>query len=344
MSELRRTARLLVLAFLALAAVADSALPHPTATIAAGGTVTDPQGDAAGGGPDIAAFSVCHTATELQLDVDLFTPREDVASVVIDLDVDQNPNTGTQGFEFLVFTVGQPSHATVLDLATNQVAGVATVTYGATSVMLRVPLSAIGGDDGVLDALAQVGGVSGNALVISDRAPDASLLTSVACGGVATTTTLPTSSSTTLPTGRCTGDEQCEDGDACKGATTCDLQTGTCRAGTPLQGKDDLLCQLRAIEDAITAAGGSSIAGGARRQLLKKVRSTSSKAQGAFAADEAGNAKKRHRLAAGARRALSQFVAKVGVLRRKGRIDGALTEMIERGARSASDALSSLGL
>ncbi len=155
-----RTARLLVLALLAGAAVAGAALPDPTT--AGGGTVTDPQGDAVGAGPDIAAFSVCHTATELQLDVNLFTPWGNDKGVVIDLDVDQNSNTGLQGFEFLVFTFGQQEHAGVLNLTTNHVTGVATVTYGATSVMLRFPLSAIGGDDGVLDALAQVGGVSGS--------------------------------------------------------------------------------------------------------------------------------------------------------------------------------------
>ncbi|TMA91591.1 MAG: hypothetical protein E6J77_06160 [Deltaproteobacteria bacterium] len=338
-----RTARLLVLALLAGAAVAGAALPDPTT--AGGGTVTDPQGDAVGAGPDIAAFSVCHTATELQLDVNLFTPWGNDKGVVIDLDVDQNSNTGLQGFEFLVFTFGQQEHAGVLNLTTNHVTGVATVTYGATSVMLRFPLSAIGGDDGVLDALAQVGGASGSTLLISDRAPDASLLASVACGGpVPTTTTLPTTSTTTLPTGSCTGDEQCEDGDACNGVATCDLRSGTCRAGAPLQGKDDLLCQLRAIEDAIMAAGGSSVAAGAQRHLLNKVRAISSKTQGAFAADEAGNAKKRHRLAVGTGKALAQLVVKVGVLRRKGRIDGVLAEMIERRARSASDALSGLGL
>ena len=99
---------------------------------------------------------------------------------------------------------------------------------------MRFPLSAIGGDDGVLDALAQVGGVSGSTLLISDRAPDASLLASVACGGpVPTTTTLPTTSTTTLPTGSCTGDEQCEDGDACNGVESCD-GAGSCAPGTPL--------------------------------------------------------------------------------------------------------------
>ena len=87
-----RTARLLVLALLAGAAVAGAALPDPTT--AGGGTVTDPQGDAVGAGPDIAAFSVCHTATELQLDVNLFTPWGNDKGVVIDLDVDQNSNTG----------------------------------------------------------------------------------------------------------------------------------------------------------------------------------------------------------------------------------------------------------
>ena len=108
-----RTARLLVLALLAGAAVAGAALPDPTT--AGGGTVTDPQGDAVGAGPDIAAFSVCHTATELQLDVNLFTPWGNDKGVVIDLDVDQNSNTGLQGFEFLVSTFGQQEHAGVLN-------------------------------------------------------------------------------------------------------------------------------------------------------------------------------------------------------------------------------------
>src|SRR5205814_10501473 len=83
-------------------AIADSdtaptATPHSFPTRRSsdlGGTVTDPQGDAVGAGPDIAAFSVCHTATELQLDVNLFTPWGNDKGVVIDLDVDQNSNTG----------------------------------------------------------------------------------------------------------------------------------------------------------------------------------------------------------------------------------------------------------
>jgi len=68
-----RSTGLLVVLALAVSAVVASPLLVESAI--PGGTVTDPQGDASGGGPDIASFSVCYTATELQLALtSLFSP------------------------------------------------------------------------------------------------------------------------------------------------------------------------------------------------------------------------------------------------------------------------------
>ena len=50
----------------ALALAVSGVLASPLLVVSAipGGTVTDPQGDAIGGGPDIASFSACHTETD----------------------------------------------------------------------------------------------------------------------------------------------------------------------------------------------------------------------------------------------------------------------------------------
>ena len=207
----------------ALALAVSGVLASPLLVVSAipGGTVTDPQGDAIGGGPDIASFSACHTETDLELEVNLFTPWSDETAVFVELDVDQNPNTGTpsvraQGIDFLVSAIGHQSVAAVLNLATSQVIG-GSVTVGPTSVSIRLPLSAIGGDDGVVDTIALAGALDGsNVLPISDQAPNAGLLTSVTCDGPVPTTTIPSTSTTsTLPAGGCTSNSECDDGNPC---------------------------------------------------------------------------------------------------------------------------------
>jgi len=42
----------------------------------------------------------------------------------------------------------------------------------------------------------------------------------------------------------CTGDAECDDGDVCNGAETCNMGTGTCEAGTPLDCDDGDLCTV----------------------------------------------------------------------------------------------------
>ncbi len=42
----------------------------------------------------------------------------------------------------------------------------------------------------------------------------------------------------------CTSDPDCDDGDACNGAETCDSQTGECNAGTPMTCDDGLVCTV----------------------------------------------------------------------------------------------------
>ena len=44
------------------------------------------------------------------------------------------------------------------------------------------------------------------------------------------------------PTAGCTTDAQCDDGDACNGAETCDIPSSTCQAGTPLSCDDGVFC------------------------------------------------------------------------------------------------------
>src|SRR5207247_10667463 len=93
----------------------------------------------------------------------------------------------------------------------------ASFSVGATSISIRVPLSTIGGDDGVVDAIALAGALDGtDVLPISDQAPDGDLLTSGTCGGSVPTTPLPsTRTTTTLPAGGCTDDRECDDGKCC---------------------------------------------------------------------------------------------------------------------------------
>jgi hypothetical protein len=279
-----------------------------------GGTVTDPQGDAIGGGPDIASFSVCYTATDLQLSVDLFTPWDNDTAVVFDLNVDQDPNTGTQGFEFLVSAIGQQRAATVFNIGESYVTGVGTATYGASSVMVRVPLSAIGGDDGVLDALAQVGARSGSVITISDLTPDAGGLTSVACAGsVVTSTTLPTTT-TTLPAGRCTSDSECDDGNPC---TRVQCAGGQC-VNHPLGGGAGAECEVAQAAAAVCSAKLQSTI----TQKLAKARAAIGRAATATTAKKKAKAKT---AASAAVRAIARKVAKFAA---KGKISVACAQQI----------------
>jgi len=126
------------------------------------------------------------------------------------------PEVGAQGVDFLVSAIGHQDLAAVLNLATSQVI-LGSATVGATSVSIRLPLSAIGGDDGVVDAIALAGALDGsNVVPIFDQAPNAGLLTSVTCDGPVPTTTMPsTSTTTTLPPGGCTSNGECDDGNPC---------------------------------------------------------------------------------------------------------------------------------
>ncbi len=133
-------------------------------------SVTDPIGDTLAAGPDITKFSAERTETDLIITLTLDSGPANQISAIIEIDVDQNPNTGTAsiistfspyssdglGAECFVFIApGIPPTAALVDypfFATD----VLTVNDTPNSLTVTVPLSVIG-DDGYVNMAAFVG-------------------------------------------------------------------------------------------------------------------------------------------------------------------------------------------
>ena len=309
----RRTLLVALGAVCVSAQIAASAIP--------GGMVTDAEGDALGGGPDIAWFATCYTDTELELDVSLFTPWSDQTALFVELDVDRNPKTGvpgvgSQGVDFMVSTVGHQSRAVVLNLVTNQ--GItAPLTLGSASVSIRVPLAAIGGGDGIVDADALVGAPNGTAVVpISDKAPDAGQLTSTACAGfVPTTTIAPTTTSTTIADSTCTSDPECDDGNPCA-EHRC---TGGQCVSHPVGGAAGADCEL-------TQAGGAICSPKLQRTMKRKLAKARTAIDRAAAAASAKKKEKAKSVASAAVRAIAKKAAHLAA---DGRLSDACARQID---------------
>jgi hypothetical protein len=254
--------------------------------------------------------------------------------VFVELDVDQNPNTGApgvggQGFDFLVSTFGQQEVAPVLNLVTSQVS-VGSVTLGATSVSIRVPLSVIGGDDGVVDAIALAGALNGtNVVPISDQAPDVGLLTSVSCDGAVPTTTIPsTSTTTTLPAGGCTSDSECDDRNPC----TADQCAGGRCVSRALGGGAGAECEITQAAGAVCSVKLQ----GTVNQKLAKARAAIGRAI------RATKAKKKARAKAAASSAVRAIAKKAARLAGKDKITPACAQQIAETVQRLQQAIEAI--
>lgn len=149
--------------------------------------LTDPAGDAVAtfgsGGPlhDIAALDFNAIGGDLYISLWFHTPvvapSADPGGIVgyIELDTDQSAATGrapTQnvigggfdplplGIDYVVDLFSEASHpgeVDILDGNTSAIIGTVFAFYGASSIDLTIPLSMLGGDDGVMNATAIVG-------------------------------------------------------------------------------------------------------------------------------------------------------------------------------------------
>jgi hypothetical protein len=177
----------------------ESAFPRSHGT-----TTSDPTGDTYGYWAvqhDITSFSACYTATQLIITVEFAGPISAYDSGLpnavdgyIDFDTDQNPATGmssnvdfyspyTSGLGVDYFVSLDYSSATgdtpVSDDTGTEV-GRAPVSFTSNSFTVRVPLSLIGGDDGIVDTATVVGTV----LEPTDACPNGGYITSSSAGQV----------------------------------------------------------------------------------------------------------------------------------------------------------------
>ncbi len=169
-------------------------------------TVSDPVGDTFGSGPiqhDIIEFTASYTGDDVFLELvfnDPISPPDgdgppDALVGGIDMDVDQNPNTGSGslGDEFCPDPIGigaeyqlslfdydpQTGQTVLYDLATGPVGNV-DLTFTSNSVSAFVPLDLLG-DDGILDTATVIGTI----MEPTDCAPNGGFITTSA-GGVPT--------------------------------------------------------------------------------------------------------------------------------------------------------------
>jgi hypothetical protein len=170
-----------------------------------GTTTTDPTGDTYGIGAvqhDITSFSAYYTATELMVTVEFagtISPSDsglpNAIFGYIDFDTDQNPATGMMsnvdawspyttglGVDYFV-DLGGYSSATgdtpMLDDTWTEV-GRAPVSFTSNSFTVTVPLSLIGGDDGIVDTAT----VLGTYYEPTDACPNGGYITSSPAGQV----------------------------------------------------------------------------------------------------------------------------------------------------------------
>lgn len=177
----------------------------PTEPVPAGGPATrastsDPIGDTFGSlSPqlDISAFSASTDGSDLSLGLDFATPitpadsgQPDALFGFIDVDTDQNPTSGVVsaedvfcpqpsglGVEFVV-DLGAYDSMTgtvgVYDSSSMMLVGSAPTVFGPTSVSVTVPLSLLGGSDGIDDVATVIGTMPEP----TDCAPNGGALTS----------------------------------------------------------------------------------------------------------------------------------------------------------------------
>ena len=148
-------------------------------------TASDPVGDTFGTGSpqlDITSLSAIFGGGFLEISATFATPisapNSDAANAVvgfIDIDTDQNGNTGRisnvdafnndsagLGNEFFVdlFDATADGRVTLVNDNTQQEVALVPVTVTATSFTVRIPLSALGGDDGRVDTAILIGTVA----------------------------------------------------------------------------------------------------------------------------------------------------------------------------------------
>ncbi|HEY5648749.1 MAG TPA: CFI-box-CTERM domain-containing protein [Nitrospiria bacterium] len=162
-------------------------------------TVSDPAGDAFGGGPDIIKATATATPSVLTVSLDFLTPVTPAGSGgiddllgFIDLDTDQDSATGAAfpwdglrlpdptgiGPEYTVdLGTYDPVTGTadVLNALTRAPVGEATVIFSGLLVTVEVPLSVIGDDDGLMNIAILVGNPD---FPVTDFVPDRGFLES----------------------------------------------------------------------------------------------------------------------------------------------------------------------
>lgn len=175
---------------------AAGAAPRP---VVAQATVADPAFDTFGDGTvqiDLVSFAAGVEGPDLVLEVAFIAPvafpgtgGDDALTGYVDLDVDQDGNTGNQGFvdgfspyfsglgiEYYV-ELGSYDSGTmdVIDDSDGSIAGQATATFsgGDTMLEIRVPLTVIADDGAVHTAL-----IVGTAIEPTDAAPNGGLISS----------------------------------------------------------------------------------------------------------------------------------------------------------------------
>lgn len=158
--------------------VAANATTEVTISYAhAGSTMTDPAGDAAGGGPAAYVYDVVEVATrlvggELVLTITLIESQDDLDFFVgvVELDADQDTNTGGPsealdlcwldvpfGVEYSLWFDATEDQADIVDHEGATV-GAAGVSTDANSLSLTIPLAAID-SDGRVNVVTTVGNV-----------------------------------------------------------------------------------------------------------------------------------------------------------------------------------------
>lgn len=147
--------------------------------------ILDPQGDAValfgipGPVPDLKSMEHSVIGPDLYVRLDFFNPIAAPSAVLpnsvvgyIEFDTDQNNLTGTLpeqffwgfptpyfGIDYYVDLFTEEDHAGTVEIldAFDVVTGTADITYGADFLELLIPLTHLGGDDGMLDATALIG-------------------------------------------------------------------------------------------------------------------------------------------------------------------------------------------
>jgi uncharacterized delta-60 repeat protein len=129
-------------------------------TAVAFGSISDPAGDATGSGPDITSASIGVSSSAVATFTVNFAPGTPLGTVFVDflLDTDQNPTTGYAGVDSAHNDASLIGADFILTIYGSNFQASATVgsssfpvTYAGNSVQVMVLLSALGGDDGLMN-------------------------------------------------------------------------------------------------------------------------------------------------------------------------------------------------